>query len=339
MKSLRDSRDGTQAAGDPPRGRHPRPSLRHAPPAAATERRIPGRRPGASRLQRWLGNSPLGLVLTAPYTAYVLVVFIIPFGVGVWMAFHDYFFTAPGVSVPHPFVGFDNFTEVLGEEKTQRAFANLGLFMAINIPLTVVLALALASALNAATRWRGFFRVAYYVPYVTASVATLAVWLFLFNGSGAVNNVLGPWAPDPSWLANRHLVMPLIAVYVTWKQLGFYILLYLAALQNVPKELHEAALTDGAGRWQAFRAVTLPAVRPVTSLVILLSIITAGQLFTEPFLLTGGGPSGASLTPALLVYQRGIEQGEPDAAAAIGLILVTGVLIIATVARRVMERD
>ncbi|MFJ8795126.1 carbohydrate ABC transporter permease [Streptomyces sp. NPDC102462] len=339
MKSLRDSLDGTQAAGAPPRGRHPRRSTRHAPQAAAHESGAPGRRPRVSRLERWLGTSPLGLVLTAPYTGYVLVVFIIPFGVGVWMAFHDYFFTAPGVSAPHPFVGFDNFTEVLGEKSTRRAFANLGLFMAINIPLTVVLALALASALNAATHWRGFFRVAYYVPYVTASVATLAVWLFLFNGSGAVNNVLGSWAPDPSWLANKQLVMPLIAVYVTWKQLGFYILLYLAALQNVPKELHEAALTDGAGRWQAFRAVTLPAVRPVTSLVVLLSIITAGQIFTEPFLLTGGGPSGASLTPALLVYQRGIEQGEPDAAAAIGLILVTGVLVIATVARRVTERD
>ncbi|MGW4736110.1 carbohydrate ABC transporter permease [Streptomyces shenzhenensis] len=340
MKSLRDSRDGTRAAGDPPHGRRPRPSTRHAPSAAAHEPRVPGRRPRISRLvERWLGNSPLGLVLTAPYTAYVLVVFMIPFGVGVWMAFHDYFFTAPGVSVSHPFVGFDNFTEVLGEENTRRAFVNLGLFMAINIPLTVVLALALASALNAATHWRGFFRVAYYVPYVTASVATLAVWLFLFNGSGAMNNVLGSWAPEPSWLANTQLVMPLIAVYVTWKQLGFYILLYLAALQNVPKELHEAALTDGAGRWQAIRAVTLPAVRPVTSLVILLSIITAGQIFTEPFLLTGGGPSGASLTPALLVYQRGIEQGEPDAAAAIGLILVTGVLIIATVARRLTERD
>ncbi|PPS90937.1 carbohydrate ABC transporter permease [Streptomyces sp. MH60] len=299
----------------------------------------PPRRPPASRTKRWLGGSPLGLFLTAPYTAYVLVVFVIPFGAGVWMAFHDYFFTAPGVSVPHPFVGLDNFTEVLGEAETRRAFGNLALFMAINIPLTVVLALALASALNAVTRCRGFFRIAYYVPYVTASVATLAVWLFLFNGSGAVNHVLGSYAPDPSWLANKQLVMPLIAVYVTWKQLGLYILLYLAALQNVPKELHEAALTDGAGRFQAFRAVTLPAVRPVTSLVVLLSIITAGQIFTEPFLLTGGGPGGASLTPALLVYQRGIAQGEPDAAAAIGLILVTGVLVIATVARRITERD
>ncbi|AZM50465.1 sugar ABC transporter permease [Streptomyces sp. WAC 06738] len=331
-------RQEARAGGGSPSGPQPKSSRPPAPRASARAGRPP--RPGrAHRVERWLGRHPFGLALTAPYTAFVLVVFAIPFGFGVWMAFHDYFFTAPGVSVPHPFVGFDNFTAVLGDGDTRRAFRNLGVFMAINIPLTVVLALSLAAALNSATRWRVFFRVSYYVPYVTASVATLAVWLFLFNGSGAVNHALGAWAPEPSWLANKHLVMPLIALYVTWKQLGFYVLLYLAALQNVPRELHEAALTDGAGRWQAFRAVTLPAVRPVTSLVILLSLITSGQIFTEPFLLTGGGPNGASLTPALLIYQRGLEQGEPDAAAAIGLILVTAVLILATISRRVMERN
>ncbi|MGO1266237.1 MAG: carbohydrate ABC transporter permease, partial [Microbacterium gubbeenense] len=136
---------------------------------------------------------------------------------------------------------------------------------------------------------------------------------------------------------NQGMIMPLIAVYVTWKNLGFFILLYLAALQNVPGELHEAAEMDGAGRWQRFRAVTLPAVRPVTSLVVLLSIITTGQIFTEPYLLTGGGPNGASMTPALLVYQKGIQQGQPDIAAAIGMILVIVVMVISLLSRRLTE--
>ena len=106
----------------------------------------------------------------------------------------------------------------------------------------------LATALNAAIRARTFLRVGYYVPYVTASVALVAVWLFLFSQDGLVNHVLGPLAPDPSWLVNSALAMPMIALFVTWKQLGFFILLYLAALQNVPKELYEAAAVDGAGR-------------------------------------------------------------------------------------------
>jgi multiple sugar transport system permease protein len=293
--------------------------------------------PVARRLQWWLGENPLGALLSAPYVAFVVVVFLVPFGFGVWMSFHDFYFTAPGVEVPHPFVGLENFFEVLADPLVRQAFLNLLIFMVINVPLTVVLGLLLSSALDAVVHWKGFFRVSYYIPYVTASVATISVWIFLFNGNGVVNSLLGTLAPEPSWLANRELIMPLIAVYVTWKNLGFYILLYLAALQNVPQELHEAAQLDGAGRWQRFRAVTLPAVRPVTSLVVLLSIITTGQIFTEPYLLTGGGPNGASMTPALLMYQKGIQQGQPDIAAAIGMILVIAVMIVSFLSRRITE--
>jgi multiple sugar transport system permease protein len=288
-------------------------------------------------VRRGFGESPLGIVLSAPYVAFVVVVFLIPFGFGIWMAFHDFYFTAPGVEVPHPFVGLENFASVLGDPVVHQAFANLLVFLLINVPLTVVLGLLLASGLDAVVHWKGFFRVAYYIPYVTASVATLAVWIFLFSGNGVVNSLVGDLAPSPSWLANPALIMPLIAVYVTWKNLGFYILLYLAALQNVPAELHEAAQLDGAGRWERFRSITLPAIRPVTSLVVLLSIITTGQIFTEPYLLTGGGPNGASMTPALLMYQKGIQQGQPDIAAAIGLILVIAVMTVSLIARRVTE--
>jgi multiple sugar transport system permease protein len=295
------------------------------------------RRPVARRLQWWLGENPLGILLSAPYAAFVVVVFLVPFGFGVWMSFHDFYFTAPGVEVTHPFVGLENFFEVVGDPVVRQAFLNLLIFLVINVPLTVVLGLLLSSALDAVVHWKGFFRVSYYIPYVTASVATISVWIFLFNGNGVVNSLLGRLAPEPSWLANPALIMPLIAVYVTWKNLGFYILLYLAALQNVPQELHEAAQLDGAGRWQRFRSVTLPAVRPVTSLVVLLSIITTGQIFTEPYLLTGGGPNGASMTPALLMYQTGIQQGQPDIAAAIGMILVIVVMIVSFISRRVTE--
>jgi multiple sugar transport system permease protein len=131
--------------------------------------------------------------------------------------------------------------------------------------------------------------------------------------------------------------MPTIALFVTWKQLGFFILLYLAALQNVPKELYDSASADGANRWQSFRAVTLPGVRPATVLVVLLATITGANLFTEPYLLTGGGgPNGASASPVLIMYQLGIEQGQPDVAAAIGVILVIGVLIISLINRRLV---
>jgi multiple sugar transport system permease protein len=237
-------------------------------------------------------------------------------------------------------VGFDNYVTVLSDPDVRQSFVNVGIFLLINVPLTVVLALLLATALNAAIRGRTFFRISYYVPYITASVAVVAVWLVLFSKDGLVNQLLGALAPDPSWLVNETLAMPLIAVFVTWKQLGLYILLYLAALQNVPKELYESAQVDGATRWQQLRNVTIPGVRPATTLVVILAFITGANLFTEPYLLTsGGGPDGASASPVLVMYQKGIQQGNADVAAAIGVLLVLAVLLVSLVNRRLLERD
>ncbi|RYV52934.1 sugar ABC transporter permease [Pengzhenrongella frigida] len=293
-----------------------------------------------SRIERALGRHPMGLLLAAPYAIFVAAVFVYPLGLGVWMSFHDFYFTAPGVDVAKPFVGLDNYATVLSDPDVRASFVHVAEFLVINVPLTVILSLLLATALNSAIHWRGFLRVSYYVPYIAASVAMVTVWMFMFNSGGIVNQILGPLAPDPAWLVNKAWAMPSIALYVTWKQLGFFILLFLAALQNVPKELNEAASMDGATRWQSFRAVTIPAVRPATTLVVLLAIITGANLFTEPYLLTGGGgPNGASTTPVFLLYQQGIQQGNPDIASAIGVLLVVGVLLVTYVSRKITERD
>lgn len=286
------------------------------------------------------GRHPVGLVFSAPYVVFVATVFVYPLGLAVWMSFHHYFFTAPGVSVPRPFVGLANYAAVLSDPAVRQAFGNILVFLVINVPLTAALSLVLATALNALIPFRRFFRISYYVPYVTASVAVVGVWLFMFDSNGLFSKVLGPLAPKPSWLINAHLAMPSIAVYVTWKQLGLYILLYLAALQNVPKELYESASVDGASWWWRFRSVTIPGVRSATTLVVLLSLITGANLFTEPYLLTGGGgPAGASSSPVLLMYQDGIQQNHPDIASTIGVLLVVGVLIVALINRWLLERD
>lgn len=290
--------------------------------------------------EKALGRQPLGIVFAAPYAVFLAAVFAYPLGLAVWMSFHDYFFAAPGAQVDRPFVGFDNYVAVLKDPAVRRSFLNVAEFLIINVPLTVVLSLVLATALNSVARFRTFLRIAYYVPYVTASVALVSVWLFLFSKSGMVNQILGPLAPNPSWLVNSVLAMPVIALFVTWKQLGFSILLYLAAVQNVPKDLYESAAVDGATRVKAFWNVTVPGVRSATTLVVILATITGANLFTEPYLLTnGGGPDGASASPVFVMYQKGIEQGSPDTAAAIGVMLVILVLILALVSRKTLERD
>src|SRR4051812_11273513 len=308
-----------------------------APAPAPAPRRAPGRR---STFSRVLGRQPLGIAFAAPYAVFLAAVFAYPLGLAVWISFHDYFFAAPGAQVARPFVGFENYAAVLKDPEVRSSFLHVAEFLVINVPLTVVLSLVLATALNSVTRFRTFLRVSYYVPYVTASVALVAVWLFLFSRDGIVNQELGPLAPTPSWLVNGALAMPVIALFVTWKQLGFFILLYLAALQNVSKDLYESASVDGAGRFKAFMNVTVPGVRSATTLVVILATITGANLFTEPYLLTnGGGPDGASTSPVFVMYQKGIEQGNPDTASAIGVILVICVLAISLVNRKLLERD
>jgi multiple sugar transport system permease protein len=242
--------------------------------------------------------------------------------------------------VERPFVGLQNYTDALADPVFHRAMLNVVIFLIINVPLTVVVGLVLATALNAAIPFRAFFRGSYFIPYVTASVAVIGVWLWLFNGGGLVNNLLGPLAPDPSWLVNSFWAMPIIALFATWKQLGFYILLYLAALQNIPEELYEAAEVDGAGPAKRFTTVTVPGVRPTTTLVVIAATITGANFFTEPYLLTGrGGPNGASVSPVLLMYEQGIEQGHAGYAAAIGVLLAIGVMAVSLVNRYLLERS
>jgi len=290
--------------------------------------------------QRILGNQPIGALFVAPYVIFLIAVFAYPLGFALYMSFYDYFFAAPGAVVDRPFVGLDNYTSVLGDPVFRTAVWNIAKFMIINVPLTVVMSLVLATALNAKLPYRTFFRAAYYVPYVTASVAIVGIWLFLFNENGLVNAVLGDLAPQPTWLVNEFWAMPMIALLVTWKGMGFYVLLYLAALQNVPEELHEAAAVDGANTIQRFFNITVPGVRPATVLVVILSTIIGAQIFTESYLLTGGGgPNNASVTPVLLMYREGIEQNHPGVAAAIGVLLAIAVMALALFNRFVLERD
>lgn len=290
--------------------------------------------------QRLFGRHPIGFVFVVPYVVFWVALFAYPLVLSVYMSFRDYFFAAPGAEVERPFIGLANYAEALTDPDLQRAILNVAIFMLINVPLTVVLSMVLATALNRAIPFRGFFRTAYYVPYVTASVAMVGVWLWLFSSGGLVNQMLGSLAPDPSWLINSFWAMPIIALFATWKQLGFYILLYLAALQNIPETLYEAAKVDGAGVVRRFRAVTIPGVRSATLLVLILATIIGANFFTEPYLLTGGGgPNGASVSPVLLMYQEGIQQANAGYAAAIGVMLAIFVMTISLGLRFFLEGD
>ncbi len=293
-----------------------------------------------TRLRSLLGEHPIGYLFVAPFVLFLVGIYAYPFFYAIYMSFFDWFFSAPGAEVVRPFVGLANYARVLQDPLFHIAIRNVVIFLVINVPLTVAISMVLATALNAAIPLRAFFRAAYYIPYITASVAAVGIWLWLFSGFGLVDKILGPLAPNPSFLINALLAMPIIALYVTWKGLGFYILVYLAALQTIPKELYEAAKVDGASRIASFFAVTVPGLRPATLLVVITAVITGANFFTEPYLLTGGGgPDNQTVSPVFLIYRFGIQQNHPGYAAAIGLLLAVGVLIISGINRFVLERD
>jgi multiple sugar transport system permease protein len=291
-------------------------------------------------LRTLFGEQPIGYLFAAPFVIFLIGIYAYPFFYAIYMSFFNYFFAAPGAQVERPFVGLANYARALQDPLFHIAIRNVIIFLVINVPLTVAVSMVLATALNAAIPFRAFFRAAYYLPYITASVAAVGIWLWLFSGFGLVNKIFGSIAPNPSWLINASWAMPIIALYVSWKGLGFYILLYLAALQTIPRELYEAADVDGAGRIRSFFTVTVPGLRPATLLVVITSVITGANFFTEPYLLTGGGgPDNQSVSPVFLIYRFGIEQNHPGYAAAIGLLLAIGVLIISGINRFVLERE
>ena len=297
-------------------------------------------RASRTRLRSLLGEHPIGYLFVAPFVLFLVGIYAYPFFYAIYMSFFDWFFSAPGAEVVRPFVGLANYARVLQDPLIHIAIRNVVIFLVINVPLTVAISMVLATALNAAIPLRAFFRAAYYIPYITASVAAVGIWLWLFSGFGLVDKILGPLAPNPSFLINALLAMPIIALYVTWKGLGFYILVYLAALQTIPKELYEAAKVDGASRIASFFAVTVPGLRPATLLVVITAVITGANFFTEPYLLTGGGgPDNQTVSPVFLIYRFGIQQNHPGYAAAIGLLLAVGVLIISGINRFVLERE
>ena len=203
-------------------------------------------------------------------------------------------------------VGIENYAELFGDDRFWRALTNTGIFVVVGVPLTIACALAAAVGLNSIPRVRGLFRVGYYLPVVTSVVAVAVVWRFLLQpDSGLLNTALG-WIgiEGPRWLEDTRLALPSIIVMTVWRGLGFLMVIFLAGLQNIPADVLEAGEVDGASRWQRFRYLTLPLLRPTLVFGAVITMIGYLQLFEEPFVMTEGGPLDSTLSISLYVYEQ-----------------------------------
>jgi multiple sugar transport system permease protein len=254
-----------------------------------------------------------------------------------YLSFHSW----NPLSDQRTFVGLDNYVELLRSESFVRSVANTVVFTAGVIALTVVFSLLLATALNQGIRGTGLFRGIFYSPVVTSFVATGLVWLWLLDpGYGVVNHLFGSvglprpgWASDPAW------AMPTVILTFAWREVGYFTIVYLAGLQGIPENLKEAARIDGATTWQVFWQITFPLLMPTTLFVVVLGLIRATQIsFGLIYVMTGGGPVGATNVMVLYLYQQAFEFFRMGYASAVAYVLFAFIFVATLIQFRVLER-
>lgn len=339
--------------------------------AAPPPRRRRGRGSALRRQERWAG-----WLFVLPGLAVLIIFLVVPIG----LAFYVSLTRWDGLSSPFGggarFIGFDNYKSLLTVDNlTRQNFAtsirNNFYFVLFVVPLQTALALFLAVLLNNKfLRGRSYFRTAFFFPSVTSSIATTLVFLFLFSGGGAVNQLLGyvglhgpNWTADSrgvfhqalgavgvdsppgwaqheffnlswwDWLSGPSVAMIVIITLVVWTTSGTFMLMFLAGLQNINEEVLEASEVDGAGPWQRFRLVTLPMLRPTLILVLTLGLISTWQVFDQIYL-TGNNP--ATITPAYLSYNQSFQNSAFGIGAAIAFLLFALIIVLAALQRRLI---
>jgi multiple sugar transport system permease protein len=242
---------------------------------------------------------------------------------------------------PPRFVGLGNFTRLLADAEFWAALRHTLTFIVGYLPLVLVLGLAVALALNAPLRGIGFIRTAFFLPVVSSWVAVALLWSWLFNPRyGLVNYALSLLGlPQPGWLFDPSWAMPAIILTSVWKDLGFVVVLFLAGLQAIPGDYYEAASLDGAGRWQQLRAITLPLLAPTTFFVTIISLINSFQVFDQVWVMTEGGPAGATTVLVERVVRHAFSYGEMGYAATISWAIFALIFAVTLVQLRLQRRE
>lgn len=276
-----------------------------------------------------------GWRLSAPFAAFLLAFSAYPILFAIALVFTHWDL----VTVPS-FAGADNLRRLATDARFWRAVGNTLVFLAIHVPLQIATALALALALDRPLVLRAFWRATFFLPVVISGAVVAILWSNLYaTDVGLINTLLTRVGlPAVPWLTDPRTAMPAIAVMVTWKNVGFYVIIYLAGLQNIPRSCREAIEIEGADAWQRFRHLTLPSLLPQTILVLTLSTINGFQLFIEPYVMTGGGPLRRTYSVVLYLYTNAFAYQKMGYAATIGVALALIIGGVVAIQRRLLGR-
>ncbi len=277
-----------------------------------------------------------GYWLVMPYVAHFSLFVAFPVIFCFVLIFHKW-----DIVSPMQWVGLSNFYRLFHDRLFFKALANTGIFLAVHIPLQLLIALALAELLNQRIKFRGFFRASFFMPVVVSGVVITILWDQLYaQDTGVLNLLLATIGlPKVPWLTSPKLAMPSIAIMATWKNVGLYIVLFLVGLQGVPRHLYEAAELEGASHWYKFRRITLPMINPTIFLVVILSTINGFALFIEPYIMTGGGPMNSTLSAVLYIYNQGFTFYQMGYAATLAFLFAAVVFVVVLVQRKVIEQE
>ncbi|MDN4175036.1 sugar ABC transporter permease [Nocardioides sp. SOB77] len=303
-----------------------------APATAAAETVGAG---GPDRPARRRGDGIVAWLFLAPYLVLFGAFVLAPIVLGIWISLHSWDFTLPG----KPFVGLDNYADLFDPDSVSfdpfwNSMQATGIFTLFSVPLLIVVPLAVAMVMNQKFRGRNVFRAIYFAPYVLGVAVVGVMWRFLLDRNiGAVNSYLGAIGlpGDTAWLSSVPAAWVALVGVTVWWTLGFNAVIYIAGLQDIPRELYEAAEIDGASRWSSFRHVTLPGLRPVTMFVTLVTIIASANMFGQAFIMTNGAPARETQTAIFYIAETGLQNFQMGQAAAASWILTLALMLLSVV--------
>lgn len=266
-----------------------------------------------------------GLAFALPAMVFFALFAIFPILRTFYLSFFEY-----DVVTKPTYVGLKNFEGIVGDDRFNDSLLNSFRYVAVTYIPVWILALVLALALNTKIRARGLFRTIYFVPVVMSWVVVSVIWKLIFHRNGLLNTAfLDPVGiPPKNWLTDVDLAPDAITLMSAWKELGFFMVIFLAGLQTIPSDLHEAAKVDGSGNLQVFRHITLPLLQPTILFATVIGLVTGLQVFIPQFVMTQGGPVDATLVLTLDIYQTAFVFLDGGKAAAMSVVLFAIIALI-----------
>lgn len=244
--------------------------------------------------------------------------------------------------ISYRFIDFDNYVRMGADDRVWIALYNTFEYAIIVVPLQTALAILLAAVLNSKLRGRNAFRILYFLPTVTSSAVLTLIFMWIFKTDGLLNDLLGVFGIQPfNWLGDPKVALKGIMLMNVWSTAPYFMVIYLAALQDIPDSLYEAAEIDGARTLRKFWSITLPLLKPVTFFVVTMGIIGTFQLFDQAYIFSNGsgGPNNSTLTVVLLIYQYAFKNLDMGYAAALAVMLAAVIMLVTVIQRRIFGEE